>query len=265
MRVLIPFVLLTAVAFGDSMTLRDGRVITGTYLGGDGNVIRFSMGDRIDNAKLEDVLNITFDIRPPAPPPPISAPPPPPSSGGASVTGASVVIAPAVPIVELASGTPLIVRMIDAVDSGKDTVGKTFRASLDEPVLDRNGNLLIPRGADVVVRLIDDQQAGKLAGKTVLTLNLATVMVNGKKVDVNSRNITEQSASKTKSSEKAIGGGAVAGAIIGAVAGGGTGAAIGAGAGAAAGAVVEIASKGPKVHIPSETRLTFKLEQPVRL
>jgi len=61
------------------------------------------------------------------------------------------------------------------------------------------------------------------------------------------------------------GGTALLGTIIGAAAGGGKGAAIGLGAGAAAGAGAEIVTKGQRVHIASETRLTFVLENAVRL
>jgi hypothetical protein len=62
-----------------------------------------------------------------------------------------------------------------------------------------------------------------------------------------------------------IGGGAALGAIIGAVAGGGKGAAIGAGSGAALGTGAEVLTSGQKVKIPSETRLTFRLQSPVQL
>ena len=62
-----------------------------------------------------------------------------------------------------------------------------------------------------------------------------------------------------------IGGGAALGAIIGALAGGGKGAAIGAVTGAGAGTAVQVATKGERVKIPSETRLTFTLEYPVRI
>jgi hypothetical protein len=55
------------------------------------------------------------------------------------------------------------------------------------------------------------------------------------------------------------------GTIIGAIAGGGKGAAIGLGAGAAAGTAAEIVTKGQRVRIPSESRLTFILENAVRL
>ena len=47
--------------------------------------------------------------------------------------------------------------------------------------------------------------------------------------------------------------------IIGAIAGGGKGAAIGAATGAGAAGAVQVLTKGPKVQIPSETRLTFTL------
>jgi hypothetical protein len=53
--------------------------------------------------------------------------------------------------------------------------------------------------------------------------------------------------------------------VIGGIAGGGKGAAIGAGAGATAGAGVQVLTKGQRVHIPSETRLSFILESNVRI
>jgi len=82
---------------------------------------------------------------------------------------------------------------------------------------------------------------------------------------VNSQTITQESSSRGARTARMAGGGAVLGGIIGAAAGGGKGAAIGLGSGAAAGAGVEAVTKGQRVRIPSETRLTFVLENPVRL
>jgi len=163
------------------------------------------------------------------------------------------------------AGTVLTIRMVDSVDSQRDYVGQTYQASLDEPVLDPGGRTLVPRGADVVVKLVDDVQSGKIEGRTVLTLDLVSLRVNGREVDVDTTSITQQSDSRTARSGKVIGGTAALGAIIGAIAGGGKGAAIGAGAGAGAGTVAQVATKGQRVRIPSETRLTFTLQQPVRL
>jgi hypothetical protein len=61
-----------------------------------------------------------------------------------------------------------------------------------------------------------------------------------------------------------VGGGTALGAIIGALAGGGRGAAIGAASGAAVGAGAQVITKGQQVKIPSETRLSFTLQQPIQ-
>jgi len=54
-------------------------------------------------------------------------------------------------------------------------------------------------------------------------------------------------------------------ALVGAAAGGGKGAALGGLAGAAAGAAVEIFGRSKEVNIPTETVLSFRLEQPLQL
>jgi hypothetical protein len=264
MRLLSALLLLAGLGFADTVTFRDGHTVNGSFLGGDARSIRVAVGDRVENYPLGDVTNISFGGPIAAAPERREEPRPEfrrqepqrdePRPDRRADVGTT-----------LASGTVLTVRMVDSVDSERDHVGQTFRASLDEPVVDSGGNTLIPRGADVVVKLVDDQQSGKIAGRTVLTLDLASVRVNGRDVDINTQSVTEQSSSRAGRSGKVIGGTAALGAIIGAIAGGGKGAAIGAGAGAGAGTVAEVATKGQRVHIPSETRLTFTLQQAVRL
>ena len=265
MRLLSALLLLAGLGFADTVTFRDGHTVNGSFLGGDARSIRVAVGDRVENYPISDITNVSFGGPIAAAPERRDEPRPefrrqdaprdePRPDRRADVGGPT-----------LASGTVLTIRMIDSVDSERDHVGQTFRASLDEPVVDSGGNTLIPRGADVVVKLVDDQQSGKIAGRTVLTMDLASVRVNGRDVDINTQSVTEQSSSRAGRSGKVIGGTAALGAIIGAIAGGGKGAAIGAGAGAGAGTVAEVATKGQRVHIPSETRLTFTLQQAVRL
>jgi hypothetical protein len=139
-----------------------------------------------------------------------------------------------------------------------------FAASLGEPVV-VDGQTVIPRGVDVVVKLVDAKESGKLTGRSILTLDLMSLSVNGRMVDVNTETVTEESSSRGARTAEVAGGTALLGTIIGAIAGGGKGAAIGLGSGAAAGAGAEILTKGQRVRIPSETRLTFVLENSVRL
>ena len=156
--------------------------------------------------------------------------------------------------------------MIDPVNSetARLTESRAFRASLDEPVF-VNGQEVVPRNADVLTKLVAAQQSGKIEGRTALTLAISTITINGRPVDVTSTDIQTKSGSRGARSAGVIGGGAALGAIIGGIAGGGKGAAIGAGSGAAVGTGAEVLTSGQKVKIPSETRLTFRLQSPVQL
>ncbi len=163
---------------------------------------------------------------------------------------------------EIPAGTQIVVRLIDPVDSERDNLGQTYRASVDEPVV-VNGQTMIPRGSDAVATLIDAQKSGKIEGKTVLTLDLKTLTVNNRPYNIVTTGVSQASDSRGARSAKVIGGTAALGAIIGAIAGGGKGAAIGAGSGAAVGTAAEVATSGQKVKVPAETRLTFTLQNPV--
>ena len=258
--------------------------MNGTFIGGTAREVRLDMGDHVETIAVDRIATLQFDNssaaaqsgpppQPSAPPPPQQAnanpnfdrfnrQPPPPAYNDAPPQPASP--PPASAGIIIPQGTPLTVRMIDSVDSQTNRLGDTFRASVEDPVV-VNGQTVIPRGADVTVRLVDDKQSGKISGRTVLTLAATTVNVDGRPVDVTTGDVQEASSSRGARSGKVIGGATVLGAIIGAAAGGGKGAAIGAGSGAAVGTGAEMATKGQRVKIPSETRLTFTLSNDVRL
>src|SRR6266849_1833816 len=262
MRILSALLLITGFGFADTITFRDGHTVTGSFVGGDTRSIRVAVGDRVETYSVADVSGISFAGAAQAVAPPVLRNPPEERRAAAPPPARREEFSERATI---PSGTVLTIRMVDSVDSQRAQVGQTFKASLDEPVSDSAGNTLVPRGSDVLVKLVDDQQSGKIEGRTVLTLDIVSLRVNGRDVDIDTVAITEQSGSRAARSGKVIGGTAALGAIIGAIAGGGKGAAIGAGAGAGAGTVAQVATKGQRVHIPSETRLTFTLQQAVRL
>jgi hypothetical protein len=263
-------VVLVSFCCADTLTLRSGRVVTGQYVGGDARHIRMAIGDHVDTFNIEEVGDLQFGGNaPPAPPPPPPSPdqgqyqnpdsgrgqgfaqqPPPPSP--MPVSGIQIPI-----------GTSITVRMIESVDSKAAHLGQTFRASVDEPVTE-NGQTVIPRGADALVKLVEDQQSGKFEGKTILTLALTDITINGQMIDTTTGNVSQASSSRGARTAKVVGGATALGAIIGALAGGGRGAAIGAASGAAVGGGAEVLTKGQQVKIPSETRLNFTLQQPIQ-
>jgi hypothetical protein len=165
---------------------------------------------------------------------------------------------------ELPSGSQISVRLIDSVDSEKNREGDEFRASLEDPITVGN-DVVVQKGADARVKLVKEQESGKLTGKAGLTVQLVSVTVNGKMIPVSSSDVSEYSGSRGARTAKSAAAVGAIGAVIGAIAGGGKGAAIGAGAGAATGAGAQTVMKGQQVRIPSETVLTFTTQKTLQL
>src|ERR1700688_745371 len=172
-----------------------------------------------------------------------------------------VYAAPGTPIT-LPAGEPILVRMIDPVDSKHNVVGDVFKASL-ETDLAVNNVLVARRGSDAYVRLAYTKEARGLSGSSELQLELTRIIIDGREFPLVSGEYTMKGKCRGGDTAKKVGGGAIVGAIIGGVAGGGTGAAIGAGVGGAAGAGAEILTRGRAVRVPTETLLEFRLDQPV--
>ena len=194
-------------------------------------------------------------VAPPAPAEPAAAPapqPPPPP-------------APPQPTrVKIPAGTSLRVQMIDSVDSSVNHTGDMFHASLVSPIIVDN-QVVVPSGTDVYAKLVNAKSAGHMTGQSQLALELVQMEFQGRSYALATSEYTEKASSRSKRTAETVGGGAVLGALLGAVIGGGKGAAIGAATGAGAGGVAQEVTKAQQVHIPSEAKLDFSLEQPVEV
>ncbi len=164
--------------------------------------------------------------------------------------------------VTIPAGTSVRIQMIDSVNSKDSPVGATFAASLDSPIVVDN-QVVVSKGADVLVRLVSSKSAGKIKGSSELELQLAELQAHGKSYPLTSSTYREVGDSRGKQSAKRIGIGAGIGTAIGAIAGGGKGAAIGAGIGAGSATAVQLMTRGKQVQVPSETKLDFELAEPV--
>jgi hypothetical protein len=166
--------------------------------------------------------------------------------------------------ITIPAGTVIPVRMIDSIDSSQNVQGQTFRGSLDAPIHAGN-QVVLPKGAQVHVRLVDVQSAGKLKGRSELELQLDRIVTQNATYTVHSDTIGLRGSSQGKKTGKSAGIGAIIGGGIGAIAGGGKGAAIGAGAGAGGGVGVQALRGGKPVRVDSESLLTFRLSAPLRV
>jgi hypothetical protein len=205
-------------------------------------------------------------VVPPPPPQPAQNQAPPALQAPEPVT----VSAPAPPPpqeprrVEIPSGTPVRVQLVDPVDTSVNHAGDVFHASLAAPIV-VDSEVVVPTGTDVFVKLMDASSAGRIKGKSTIQLQLARMEYQGTSYTLASDDYNQAGKSRGTRSAETIGGGAAIGAIIGAIAGGGKGAAIGAGVGGAGGTVAQAATHGEQIRLPAETKLDFTLQEPVTI
>lgn len=167
----------------------------------------------------------------------------------------------------VSAGTEIQVRTDQAINVKKNTTGATYPGSVANDVLDENGSVAIPRGSRAQLRVVPISNGNN----NDLTLDLASVTVNGQRYAIQSQSTSALSSSKhggvgaNKRTAEYGGGGALAGTLIGALAGGGKGAAIGALAGGAAGIGTQVLTRGKELSVPAETVLKFRLDNGLTL
>jgi hypothetical protein len=164
----------------------------------------------------------------------------------------------------LPAGTPIEVTVDQAVSSKTSNAGDHFAASVASPV-SAGGKEVLVRGAAVSGTVTDSKSTGRFRGNAELSLTLSSVTVAGKRYELKTSEYSDATRSRGKRTALGTGIGAAAGAAIGALAGGGKGAAIGAGAGAGAGVTGAALTGERDVEVPAETKLEFKLSEPVTI
>jgi hypothetical protein len=230
--------------YADTLTLRNGQKVDGTYVGGTTRQINFAdRNGKTLTLAVGEIAGMTFSAPPPPPPPPKPTP-----------QGAAPTTVPA--------GTMISVRLIDAIAVDAAKAGQTFRGSVDDPVM-LGGNIVIPRGADVVLQATDVNQAGRFKGSDEISLKVNAISFAGKRFEVVTDAVTQKGGSEGKKTARRTLGVAGLGAAIGGAAGGGSGAAVGAAVGAGVGAAAS--AGGQHLTIPSESRLQFRLAAAVNI
>jgi hypothetical protein len=176
-------------------------------------------------------------------------PPPPPKPHSVTISG----------------GTQVTVRLAEMVSSDKNQAGDPVSATLDQPII-IDGFVIAERGSRVNLKVTDSEKAGRVKGVSQIGLELVSLRTSdGQQISVRSDPFEKEGPSSKKADAAKVGAGAALGAIIGAIAGGGKGAAIGTAAGAGAGGGAVLTTRGKPAVLPVETRLTFRLREPVTI
>ena len=228
------------VAQGDSLELKNGKVLTGNYAGGTAGTIRFETSQGVQVVETGQALALTFTGGSAAP-------------AAAAPSEAAPAAAPASTSVSVPAGTTLLVRMMDGASSN-DAKGKRFTTTLEGDLI-VGGRTVAKAGTRIYGRVENAQRAGRYVGQSSLDLRLTELTVAGSFVPI----VTGPYAQTAAKSIRKTARGAAAGAAIGAIADSGEGAA----KGAAIGAVASGIKKGQPVVVSAGTLLEFQLQQPV--
>jgi hypothetical protein len=179
---------------------------------------------------------------------------------------------------ELAEGTNIRVRMMDALSTNETSSGSAFRAQVVNDVY-KNGKVIIPAGSELRGRVVRVSQGHHFGPAATLRLRPDVIIlpdgtayhlygqVVGSKAP-NTRTDSEggiQPASHLKKDAIEYGAGAGTGAIVGAKVGGPTGALVGSLIGAGV-ITVHLLMQHPEVaEVPKGSIVTFSLTEPMDL
>ncbi|HXE57957.1 MAG TPA: hypothetical protein VNK43_08145, partial [Gemmatimonadales bacterium] len=167
----------------------------------------------------------------------------------------------------LATGTRIVARTTEEINSRKNKAGETISVTVSDDVEDARGQVVIPAGATIDLTITEIQPAenrGQKDGR--ITLTPTAVRVGGQSypivatIDSVERHLKGRGV--TAGDVAKVGGGAAAGAIAGRVLGGkGKGTIIGGVIGAAAGTAVAVETADRDVVVPPGAAVVLRLSE----
>ena len=126
--------------------------------------------------------------------------------------------------------------------------------------------MIAERGARLEGRVVESEKAGRVSGLSSLSIELTRLTTSdGQHVRIQTESFAKEGEKSVGKDAAKVGAAAGIGAAIGAIAGGGRGAGIGAAIGGAAGTGGVMATRGKATTLPSETRISFRLSEPVTI
>ncbi len=167
--------------------------------------------------------------------------------------------------VTIPAGTLISVRLAETLSTEKNQPGDAFSATLDQPLV-IDGFAIAERGARIRGKVLEADRAGRIKGVAMLAVALTSLhTADGQDIELATERFVKEGPTSKGDDAKKVGVGAALGAAIGAIAGGGKGAAIGAGVGGAAGAGTVAATRGKASELPVETRMSFRLQEAIKV
>lgn len=233
-------------AFADTIVLKDGKVLQGTFKSGTETAIKFDVNGKIEEIAIGEITSLTFSPRaqqsaaPPAQPEPQAAAATAATAGAASQAAGPVTIPP---------GTKMMLKTKDGISTASSPKGAKFTAVL-EADLAVNGQVAAPKGT-LVYGTVLESVGGRPLGVPRLMVTFTALSLKNQMVPIVTDDVGAEGS--RGGTAKKVGAGALIGAAAGDAA---AGAAVG-------GAVALLASGGKHVQVPAGTLVEVSLKQAV--
>lgn len=238
--VLIGLLVFSSMIFADTLVLKDGRVLQGTFSGGTKEALQFDVNGKIETVALDGISSLTFSPRET----PVVAPVPQAAAVGAVVPAATATGPGTAP-----AGTKVMIKMKDAISTASHKQGSKFTAVLESD-LAGNGVVIAPKGT-LVYGTVLESRGGRAIGTSKLLVTFTDLSINNQLIPI----VTDEFGAESQPGKAAKTVGAAA--LIGGAAGdAGKGAAVG-------GAVALLGSKGNHIQVPAGALVEVSLKQPV--
>jgi hypothetical protein len=229
----------------DTLELADGTLLEGDFVGSSNGIVMFNTGDGIEAFPEAEVVGIFLSdgvaTRQAESPPP-------------AATASAPAPAPRPTTVTIPSGTRLILRTSDSIDSRRHQAGHRFRAQLESAIV-IDGITAVPRGAFVHGRIAQASQGGRAVGSSEMAIEFTDLMITDQLFEIATEGMQAKTGNEAANSLGHTARAAAIGGLIGGRSGAATGAKVGVGA--------SLLTSGKSINVPAGTILETRLRVPV--
>lgn len=176
----------TAALQADTLELADGTLLEGDFIGSSNGIIMFDTGGGIEAFPESKVVGLYF-------------------SSGVATREKEIAAAEAEASVTVPTGTRLVIRTTDTIDSGRHSTGHRFRGQL-EGALVVDGVTVAPRGAYVHGRIIQATQSNLAGTFTDILIDDQLVAIFTRDMEVQGANDGGRRAAGRTARAAAVGG-----------------------------------------------------------
>ncbi len=219
--------------FADTIELADGTLLEGNFVGSSNGIIMFNTGGGIEAFPESEVVGIFLS---------------------AGVATAEDYNAAAAGQITVPSGTRLVIRTSDEIDSSRHGSGHRFRGQL-EGALVVDGITVAPRGTFVHGQIVSASQAGRAVGSSELSIEFTDIMIDDQLFPIATTGMQAQTGGEGRRTVGRTARAAALGGLIGGSSGARTGARVGVGA--------SILTSGASINIPRGTIIETTLRTPL--